>query len=354
MDGKREISFSDGIMIYIFAIVANLAMQVLISIVLGIGSAMTGNSQFGQGTYAQLACMILLQVAFASVPFFYYGANKKAVKMLVAPAARNNKADPVLGLILPFLAMLGFFLPAQLFELFLLDIGYNPSAGIELVTAGQWGLGILTIVIIAPVVEEFIFRGFLLGGLKKSFNPYIAALLSALAFSFMHMNPEQTVYQLCLGYVCALAALKSNTMVAPVMIHSVSNLIALTANEPLELFFTGVFSLPAWGIALVTIALMLACGAAIFFICYAMGKSQKSDNAEQPRKADNASESSQAESQNGGNAEPESSQATDGVPLKSGKSKIRNISKTTGMMIYIGSIGLCFVMWILVFVMSLM
>jgi hypothetical protein len=84
----------------------------------------------------------------------------------------------------------------------------------------------LMAVVFAPVCEELIYRSALLSGLKRKFNDIVCALLSGLAFSLMHMSPEQTVYQFFLGFGAALLTLASGSVLPAIAMHAASNLIA--------------------------------------------------------------------------------------------------------------------------------
>lgn len=81
------------------------------------------------------------------------------------------------------------------------------------------------VVIIAPIVEEFIYRGAILTAL----NPYgkgVAVLFSALAFGLMHGNIPQAASAFGTGLVYAIIAAKCGSILPTVIIHCLNNLIA--------------------------------------------------------------------------------------------------------------------------------
>lgn len=49
-------------------------------------------------------------------------------------------------------------------------------------------LSFITIVIVAPLAEEILFRGLILGVLEKAFNTHIAIILQAILFGIIHGN----------------------------------------------------------------------------------------------------------------------------------------------------------------------
>ena len=55
---------------------------------------------------------------------------------------------------------------------------------------GVWG-GIMRVIIIAPIVEELIFRGVIMSGLMRNYKVGWAIFFSALLFALFHLNPWQ-------------------------------------------------------------------------------------------------------------------------------------------------------------------
>jgi len=80
---------------------------------------------------------------------------------------------------------------------------------------------------LAPISEEFIFRGALLTGLRRQMSPIKAILLSSFAFMIFHMNPYQVFYQFILGVICGFAVLLSKKLIVGIVIHAASNLVAM-------------------------------------------------------------------------------------------------------------------------------
>ena len=79
----------------------------------------------------------------------------------------------------------------------------------SIITNGSFGLVLLTSGILAPIVEEFIFRYFIINqfkskGLKK------AIIISSIAFGLMHMNLIQSTYAFILGLILGYLYTKNN------------------------------------------------------------------------------------------------------------------------------------------------
>lgn len=94
------------------------------------------------------------------------------------------------------------------------------------VMKSQWGY--LTVVLLAPVVEELVFRGAILRSLidKWPFRPGIAIIVSALIFSFCHGNPAQMPHAFIAGLLLGWMYWRTDSVVPGVAFHWVNNTIA--------------------------------------------------------------------------------------------------------------------------------
>lgn len=81
-------------------------------------------------------------------------------------------------------------------------------------------------VIVAPITEEFIFRGVLLHRLATKWNLTTAIWLSSLIFGMLHPNPIGIGVA---GIAWALLYLKTKTLVVPIIAHSMNNTIVVMA-----------------------------------------------------------------------------------------------------------------------------
>ena len=79
------------------------------------------------------------------------------------------------------------------------------------------------IALFGPFSEEFVFRGIMFHGYKKDGNIFGAVLLSALTFSFMHMNFNQAGYAFVIGIGLAFIMLATGSFLAPMIMHFIIN-----------------------------------------------------------------------------------------------------------------------------------
>lgn len=84
---------------------------------------------------------------------------------------------------------------------------------------------VVVIVGLAPVMEEFVFRGLLLHRLAERYGGVAAVAVSAVLFGVVH--PEMLGHTL-FGIVAALLYLRTGSLWAPIILHATNNAVALS------------------------------------------------------------------------------------------------------------------------------
>ena len=89
---------------------------------------------------------------------------------------------------------------------------------------GQTGI-LMTIatVLIAPLVEEIIFRGLILSRLHRAIPGWLAVLISALVFGLCHGQIVWICYAFVIGLLFGLMALRSNSIWPSLLAHIIFN-----------------------------------------------------------------------------------------------------------------------------------
>ena len=78
-------------------------------------------------------------------------------------------------------------------------------------------------ILIAPIMEELIFRKILLDKLRR-FGDKPAILMTGVAFGLFHMNLPQFDYASVLGFLFAYLTIRKNTIRYAVILHMIINL----------------------------------------------------------------------------------------------------------------------------------
>jgi membrane protease YdiL (CAAX protease family) len=95
---------------------------------------------------------------------------------------------------------------------------------------------------IAPIAEEFFFRGFFFGGLRRlavpvlgaNLGPWIAAVITGILFGLAHTGSASSQYLLplgFLGFVLCLVYWRTGSLYPGMALHSANNALALGVNQ---------------------------------------------------------------------------------------------------------------------------
>ncbi len=125
------------------------------------------------------------------------------------------------------IAAIGTIIPSEVF-LELVPLPDLNSKMIGEVMSSRWGY--LSICILAPLVEELVFRGAILRSLLKGIsNHWAAIVVSAILFALVHMNPAQMPHAFCLGLLLGWMYYRTHSIIPGIMVHWVNNTIAYAA-----------------------------------------------------------------------------------------------------------------------------
>ena len=91
---------------------------------------------------------------------------------------------------------------------------------------GLWAL--VTVVVLAPVLEELLCRGILLESLQARYGVITALWASSLFFAVMHLHVTLAVNALVLGLILGFIYLRTDSLYATILLHGFNNAIAMT------------------------------------------------------------------------------------------------------------------------------
>jgi membrane protease YdiL (CAAX protease family) len=100
----------------------------------------------------------------------------------------------------------------------------------------------LFVCVFAPMVEEFFFRGFLFGALRRiplrvgerDLGPWVGALLTAIVFGAAHLGSAGLEYLVplgLLGFMLCLVRWRTGSLYPCIVLHSANNALALGINQ---------------------------------------------------------------------------------------------------------------------------
>lgn len=223
MSEKYYPSIKNSVVICILFTVFSLVFGVLVGVVVGVVSVFSESDLI-------LSIGIIIANLLAYLVVFKMILNRMEIKK--SELFNSNYLTPKM-LITFTVMMLGFVIISSQIDIFinrllpmsqfLVDL-FNDTANSE-----YFVISIITLIVIPVIFEELMFRGFILKGLIKNYSPKTAIIVSALLFGLIHLNPWQFVTAFLLGLIFAWIALKTKSIIFPMLGHLINNLIATLA-----------------------------------------------------------------------------------------------------------------------------
>lgn len=123
------------------------------------------------------------------------------------------------------LAALGILIPSAWFQEIMPTLPNWAEDTFDMILKNRWGY--LVVGLLAPLVEELVFRGAVLRALLQwKRNPWIGIVISALLFAFIHMNPVQMPHAFLIGILLGWMYYRTDSIIPGVVYHWVNNTVA--------------------------------------------------------------------------------------------------------------------------------
>ena len=203
---------------------------------------------------AQTPWVLLLAVAI-TVPTYYLFYRERRQELFTFVSVRSIRPLSVPVLVL-FGCSLSYMLAIILTLLSQIDIfskvfnNYEQMS--EMIFGGSFVLTLLSVGIIGPIFEEILFRGLVFGELRKITKVKVALVLQALLFGIYHLNVVQGVYAFILGLIIGFVYYRSNSIIAPIIIHVSINSLSVIIDE-----FFSAGQMESWGLVITVASLAL-------------------------------------------------------------------------------------------------
>jgi len=139
---------------------------------------------------------------------------KKAIWLIVVAGLA------VLGAAIAVFVVVSIFFPAVNLDQAQELVFTQATTPLELI------LSFIALIIIAPVVEESVFRGLLLPGFARNFGLAAAVVISAVLFGAIHWQLNVGIITAIMGVLLGWIYLKSQSLWPAIMFHSLKNLVA--------------------------------------------------------------------------------------------------------------------------------
>lgn len=88
-------------------------------------------------------------------------------------------------------------------------------------------LTMVSSVVLAPLMEEMLFRGMIYHKMESDFGIPVSVVVSSMFFAMGHASLVQVIYGFLMGVLFALLYHKRGTIIAPVAMHAAANLVTI-------------------------------------------------------------------------------------------------------------------------------
>lgn len=154
------------------------------------------------------------------VIIFIVQRNKETMEMRGSKPPLSTAVGWAIGG--PFIALIAQALAASIENLIGIEMGSQNTADL-LEIAKVAPIFILVISILAPAIEEIVFRKVIFGGLYTKFNFIISALISSVIFAVVHGEPQHILIYASMGFTFAFLYVKTKRLLVPIFAHVAMN-----------------------------------------------------------------------------------------------------------------------------------
>jgi hypothetical protein len=195
--------------------------------------AQVGGASLGHPTPAvSIVGDVVFDLAFVGAALYFAFLRGRP-----SPADFGFRRPPLGLAVKAFLAAgIGYYVVTALYATLLGLHGNDklPSElGVNRSTAALVGAAVF-VCVIAPVAEEFFFRGFFFGALRHWRGPWVAAALTGLLFGLAHTGSASSEYLIplgFLGFVLCIVRWRTGSLYPCMALHATNNALALGINQ---------------------------------------------------------------------------------------------------------------------------
>ena len=260
----RDAAFLPLIIIATSLIYSFLFSLVITKVAMNNGAATDSEiTKFASGEWVNIINMFASQIFSIGAYLIYSIFNGKNVVTSSTIKGKIRLYPILLVIAITTVCIFGFNYLIYVFDLSLLKItGVTQSTVAVPQSAIGYILVLITFAIIPGITEEFIYRGVVFNGLKKSSKPHIAIILSALIFALMHLSIYQFLYQFIMGLILATICYYTGSIFYAMIFHVLNNAIVLTFSYFAPNIFV-VSNVSALNVVLIILGAMLASAAIV-------------------------------------------------------------------------------------------
>lgn len=205
----------------------DVAWALVMSVLLVLGFViLTGIGQ-RVGLFIDPSVVIIFGTSVLLIPVWYFSIYKYGVTWADLGLRGFRPAAVGMGCGLMLLSLLFNFVYASILALF--DLQVQPDIAVMFEDTSFPFILLLGGAVVAPIVEEIFFRGFVFPGLRNRWDWKKAAAVSAGLFALAHVLPTSILPIFILGFIFAFLYQTSGSIWPAILMHMLTNTVALSA-----------------------------------------------------------------------------------------------------------------------------
>lgn len=175
--------------------------------------------------WLQLVLTGIASATLLAVLWLFLKRRKSGFKDLGFRALKSSDISwVILGAVIYYGALIIVLSLANLIPGF--DLNETQTIGFQVANGWQKSLAFIGLVVIPPLAEEMLFRGFLYRGLASRWPKYIAAIVASLLFAIVHFQWNVGIDVFVLSMVMIMLYEKTKNLWVCIALHGIKNLIA--------------------------------------------------------------------------------------------------------------------------------
>ncbi len=186
---------------------------------------------FGDEAYLALIENVYFRMLFSTLPLYLIGVPIFVILVQKLPKRKFRDTGMGVGEFLAMipiswmLMMIGNYIGIILNEMIGVMTGSQiENSTSELISESPLWLIFVLVVVVGPIVEEFIFRKLLIEKLSV-YGAWFSITVSAIAFGLFHGNLFQFFYAAFIGFILGFVAVKSGSWLTSALLHAILNFL---------------------------------------------------------------------------------------------------------------------------------
>ncbi|MGM0369844.1 MAG: CPBP family intramembrane glutamic endopeptidase [Bacillota bacterium] len=240
-NSQRQLGIKYALLILVVGVILQFAASVIggaiFGFVAGIKLSMSGmaageiQSTVQELIQNNLQYFTILAVITAGLVMIFMGLKRRKEDLKELIVKNKEKINLKLLAILSLTVVSLSLFSGQLMNLVMSLLEISTAKFANLTRMMQGGLGVFMGLVLAPIIEEIVFRGLILAGLADSYSRKKAIVVSAILFAVYHFNLFQLVPTFLVGLLLGYIYLKTRSVLICIFTHLIYNLIPVIVTQ---------------------------------------------------------------------------------------------------------------------------